>query len=69
MYAIPKKVKEKYRIRKYGFHDISYNYVLNRYSNIVNENLDSVNTIICHLGGGSSICAIKNGKSFDTAMG
>lgn len=69
LYAIPKELYEKYGIRKYGFHGISYNYVLNRYSNIVNENLDSVNTIICHLGGGSSICAIKNGKSFDTTMG
>lgn len=69
LYAIPKELYEKYGIRKYGFHGISYNYVLNRYSNIINKNLDSINTIICHLGGGSSICAIKNGKSFDTTMG
>ena len=69
LYAIPKELYEKYEIRKYGFHGISYNYVLNRYSNIINKNLNSINTVICHLGGGSSICAIKNGKSFDTTMG
>lgn len=69
LYAIPKELYEKYGIRKYGFHGISYSYVLNRYSEMVNKDLNSINTVICHLGGGSSICAIKDGKSFDTTMG
>lgn len=69
LYAIPKEFYSKYKIRKYGFHGISYNYVLDRYCAITNQIKDSVNIIICHLGGGSSICAIKNGKSYDTTMG
>ncbi len=67
-YSIPKELYEKYKIRKYGFHGISYSYVLDRYSSIVNKEKDNINTVICHLGGGSSICAIKEGKSYDTTM-
>ena len=69
LYAIPKEFYEKYKVRKYGFHGISYNYVLNRYCDITSRNKENTNVVICHLGGGSSICAIKNGKSFDTTMG
>lgn len=69
MYAIPKELYEKYGIRKYGFHGISYSYVLDRYSQIINENKNSINTIICHMGGGCSMCAIKEGLSIDTTMG
>lgn len=69
LYAIPYELYEKYKIRKYGFHGISYNYVLNRYVDITNSKKDNSNVVICHLGGGSSICTIKNGKSFDTTMG
>ena len=68
LYAIPLKLYEEHGIRKYGFHGISYNYVLNRYSDIIEEDKENINTIICHLGGGSSICSIKNGVSFDTTM-
>lgn len=68
MYAVPKEWYEKYKIRKYGFHGISYSYVLDRYSNISNKEKNTINSIICHLGGGSSICAIKDGKSIDTTM-
>lgn len=68
MYAIPKELYEKYKIRKYGFHGISYNYVLERYSNIIDKEKNNINTVICHLGGGCSMCAIKDGKSIDTTM-
>lgn len=68
MYAIPKELYEKYKIRKYGFHGISYSYVLDRYSNIISKEKNTINTIICHLGGGCSMCAIKDGKSVDTTM-
>jgi len=68
MYAIPKELYEKYKIRKYGFHGISYNYVLDRYSNIISKEKNNISTVICHLGGGCSMCAIKNGKSIDTTM-
>lgn len=68
MYAIPKELYEKYGIRKYGFHGTSYSYVLDRYSNITSKEVNTINTVICHLGGGCSMCAIKDGKSFDTTM-
>jgi len=68
MYALPKELYEKYKIRKYGFHGISYSYVLDRYSNIANKEKNTINTVICHLGGGCSMCAIKDGKSIDTTM-
>lgn len=68
MYAIPKELYEKYKIRKYGFHGISYSYVLDRYSDISNKEKNNINTVICHLGGGCSMCAIKDGKSVDTTM-
>jgi len=69
LYAIPKELYEKYGIRKYGFHGTSYSYVLDRYLDITKSIKDDTNLVICHLGGGCSMCAIKNGKSFDTTMG
>lgn len=68
LYAIPLELYEKYKIRKYGFHGTSYSYVLNRYVDITNSEKDNADVVICHLGGGCSMCAIKNGKSFDTTM-
>ena len=68
LYAIPKELYEKYKIRKYGFHGTSYSYVLDRYSELSNKEKNTINTVICHLGGGCSMCAIKDGKSYDTTM-
>lgn len=68
LYAIPKELYEKYKIRKYGFHGTSYSYVLNRYIDITKKEKDKTNVVMCHLGGGCSMCAVKNGKSFDTTM-
>ncbi|MEG1363032.1 MAG: acetate kinase [Clostridia bacterium] len=56
-------------IRKYGFHGTSYEYILNRLTEILNKPKDTINCIVCHLGGGASMCAIKDGKSYDTSMG
>lgn len=67
LYAIPKKYYEKYKIRKYGFHGISHKYVLLEAQKILNKK--NVNLITCHLGHGSSICAIKNNSSIETSMG
>lgn len=69
LYAIPEKLYTEYRVRKYGFHGISYKYVLNRYSSLIGKNLNEINSVICHMGGGCSMTAIKNGKSYDTTMG
>lgn len=65
MYGIPYKYYEKYGIRKYGFHGASHRYVGMRAKELFNS--DKV--ISCHLGGSSSVCAIKNGWSIDTSMG
>lgn len=69
LYAINLKYYNDYGIRRYGFHGTSYQYILGRLSEILNKPKSDINAIICHLGGGASICAIKNGKSYDTSMG
>lgn len=68
-YPIPYKYYEKYKIRKYGFHGVSHEYVANRVAEIVNKPIGDLKIINCHLGQGASVCAIKNGKSVDTSMG
>lgn len=69
LYAIDKKYYEKNHIRRYGAHGTSYMYIINRLAEITNKNKEDINAIVCHIGGGASICAIKNGKSYDTSMG
>ena len=69
IYPIPYSYYEKYKIRRYGFHGISHEYVSKRVSEIVNKPIEELKIINCHLGQGASICAIKNGKSVDTSMG
>ncbi|MEG2310641.1 MAG: acetate kinase [Clostridia bacterium] len=69
LYAIDYHYYEKYGIRKYGFHGSSYMFVIKRLAQILNKPVENINAIICHLGGGASACAIKNGKSYDTSMG
>ncbi len=67
MYAIPYKYYEKYGIRKYGFHGTSHHYIMLESMKLLGKN--KINIISCHLGNGSSVCAIKENKSFDTSMG
>jgi len=69
LYAIKREFYEKYGIRRYGFHGTSYIYILNRLSEILDKPKSEINAIVCHLGGGASICAIKHGVSHDTSMG
>ncbi|MGA2143233.1 MAG: acetate/propionate family kinase [Brevinematales bacterium] len=69
-YALPKRIVEKYNYRKYGFHGISYSYVIRAASDFLKEPLGKLNIVACHLGtGGSSVAAVKNGFSVDTSMG
>ena len=65
-YAIPTEYYEKNAVRRYGFHGTSHKYVAKRVAALVGENVKMVN---CHLGNGSSMAAIKNGKCQDTTMG
>lgn len=69
IYPLPYKFYEKYGLRKYGFHGTSHMYVSNRLAEIENKNIEDLKIVTCHLGQGSSICAIKAGKSVDTSMG
>lgn len=67
LYAIPYEMYEKYGIRKYGFHGMSHRYVSERVSDILDKEFSNV--IVCHLGNGGSISAIRDGHCVDTTMG
>jgi acetate kinase len=68
-YAIPHELAAKYKIRRYGFHGISHNYLMLRYAEITGTPVAQTNIVTLHLGGGCSAAAIKNGESVDTSMG
>ena len=69
MYALPIEFYEKYKIRKYGFHGTSHQFVSKAAAKILNIDYDKFSCITLHLGNGASIAAIKNGKCIDTTMG
>jgi acetate kinase len=69
MYALPYEFYEKDHIRKYGFHGTSHNYVSQRAAILLEKPLSELKLITAHLGNGSSITAIQNGKVIDTSMG
>ena len=69
LYAIPLKYYNDFKYRKYGFHGTSHMYVTNATAKYLGKKPEDVNLITCHLGNGSSIAAIKNGKVLDTSMG
>lgn len=69
LYALPYDLYEDHGIRRYGFHGTSHKYVSQRAAEICQIPLEESKIIVCHLGNGSSICAVKNGKSIDTTMG
>lgn len=67
MYALPYEDYKEHGVRKYGFHGTSHYYVSNEAKKMLNKKDSKV--IVCHLGNGSSICAVRDGKSIDTSMG
>ncbi len=69
IYPIPYEYYEKYGVRKYGFHGTSHMFVSQRLAEIENKPIEDLKIVTCHLGQGSSICAIQGGKSVDTSMG
>jgi acetate kinase len=69
LYGIPFRYFEKHGIRKYGFHGASHRYVANRVQELYFEKRRDVKVISCHLGGSSSVCAVRGGVSVDTSMG
>ena len=69
MYALPYEYYDKYRIRRYGFHGTSHKYVSAKGAKFAGLDLNYSKIITCHLGNGSSVAAVVNGKSIDTSMG
>lgn len=69
MYGIPYEYYEKYKVRKYGFHGTSHSFVSKRTAELLGKPAENLKIIVCHLGNGSSICAVDGGKSVDTSMG
>lgn len=69
MYGLPYEYYEKYKVRRYGFHGTSHSFVSKRAIQMLNLDSDNSKIIVCHLGNGSSISAVKNGKVVDTSMG
>ena len=69
IYGIPYSYYENYKLRKYGFHGTSHSYVSKIAAELSGKPIEESKVIVCHLGGGASICAVKGGKSVDTSMG
>ena len=69
MYALPYEMYEELRIRRYGFHGTSHKYIANATAQFLGKPLSELRSITMHLGNGSSMSCVKNGKCFDTSMG
>ncbi|MBR5800775.1 MAG: acetate kinase [Lachnospiraceae bacterium] len=69
LYGIPYEYYEKHQVRKYGFHGTSHAYVSAQAAKMLNKPYESLKLIVCHLGNGASVSAVKNGKCVDTSMG
>ena len=69
LYGLPYEYYQKYKIRRYGFHGTSHSYVSKRAAEVLGEKYEDLKIIVCHLGNGASISAVKNGKCVDTSMG
>ena len=69
MYALPYDWYTKHNVRRYGFHGTSYVYTAKRASVLLGKDPHKTNVIICHIGNGASMCAVKDGKCYDTSMG
>lgn len=69
LYGLPYEYYEKYKVRRYGFHGTSHSYVSQRAAWLLDRPYDQLKIVVCHLGNGSSIAAVKNAQSVDTSMG
>lgn len=69
LYAVPYEWYTDMRVRRYGFHGTSHEYVSQRCAELMGKKPEEVNVITCHLGNGASLCAVKGGRSYDTSMG
>jgi acetate kinase len=68
-YALPAAWREKFDLRRYGFHGLSYRWALDRTASLLGRPADGLHVLLAHLGGGCSVCAVRDGSSVDTSMG
>ncbi|MEU8890436.1 acetate/propionate family kinase [Streptomyces sp. NPDC048442] len=68
-YALPREWRERYGLRRYGFHGLSYAWALRRAAELLGRQTDSLHVVLAHLGGGCSVTAVRDGRSVDTSMG
>lgn len=69
MYGLPYEYYRKYKIRRYGFHGTSHSYVSKRAADVLGMTYENMKIIVCHLGNGASVSAVKDGRCIDTSMG
>lgn len=69
LYGLPYEYYEKYKVRRYGFHGTSHDYVSQRAAAMLGKNREDLKIIVCHLGNGASVSAVDHGKCVDTSMG
>lgn len=69
LYGIPYDYYKKYKIRRYGFHGTSHEFVSSKAASMMGQNIEDLKIIVCHLGNGASVSAVKGGKCVDTTMG
>lgn len=69
LYGIPYRYYEDYKVRRYGFHGTSHSYVSHRAAELMQKDYEDLKIIVCHLGNGASVSAVKNGRCVDTSMG
>ncbi|MGN0347289.1 MAG: acetate kinase [Lachnospiraceae bacterium] len=69
MYGLPYEYYEKYKVRRYGFHGTSHDFVSKHAAELVGKDRKDLKIIVCHLGNGASVSAVKNGECIDTSMG
>ncbi|MEU7983542.1 acetate/propionate family kinase [Streptosporangium canum] len=68
-YALPPEWRSRYGLRRYGFHGLSYAWTLRRAAELLGRPAGTLHLVLTHLGGGSSVCAVRDGRSVDTSMG
>ena len=69
LYGLPYEYYEKYKVRRYGFHGTSHSFVSKRTAELIGKPYNDCKIIVCHLGNGASVTAVKGGESVDTSMG
>ncbi len=68
-YALPREWRERYGVRRYGFHGLSHSYCSRRAAELVGQPAEALRIVTCHLGAGASLAAVVDGRSVDTTMG